>query len=170
MEAIASWANVEQFMLNAYISLLGGAREDAATIYLALETQSAKVAAINAVARKKLTKEHNALLAAILKLAKANQKQRDRLAHWVWGNSPNLPDALLLADPRVMAVRFPTHDDIQVYTSQDFNDLIAGNDRVCGHGFFFNWMISGQGPQSPEELYQRLCAEPEIRDILERQV
>jgi hypothetical protein len=45
LEAIASWANVEGFMLKLFIKLLGGNDSIAASIFLALEGQSAKTAA-----------------------------------------------------------------------------------------------------------------------------
>ena len=54
IEAIASWSNVESFMLNLFIQLLGGNGALAAEIFLSLETQSAKTRAINAAAESLL--------------------------------------------------------------------------------------------------------------------
>jgi hypothetical protein len=46
MEAIISWSNVESFMLDVYLQLMGGPTELAAIGFLALEQQSAKIAVI----------------------------------------------------------------------------------------------------------------------------
>jgi hypothetical protein len=70
VEGIISWTNVENFLLNAYTTLLGGQYETASIAYLALETQSAKTAVIQAVARKKLEVDKLEILNAILKRVK----------------------------------------------------------------------------------------------------
>ena len=48
IEAIASWSNVEGFMLRLFMQLLGGNESLAASVFLALENQASKTAAINA--------------------------------------------------------------------------------------------------------------------------
>jgi hypothetical protein len=85
-EAIASWTNVEFFMLQLFIELMGGHKDRAADVFLALEIQSAKTAAVTAVASR-LPNEQQSLLSAILAIAKTNQKSRDKIAHWIWGDS-----------------------------------------------------------------------------------
>jgi hypothetical protein len=39
------------------------------------------------------------VLDVVLRMALAAQQERHKLAHWIWAKSPELPDALLLADP-----------------------------------------------------------------------
>jgi hypothetical protein len=81
MEAIISWSNVETFLLDLYVQLLGGVQEMAVIAYLALEQQSAKTAVIQAIAKEKLSEENQKLLNAILAVSKTAQKGRDKLAH-----------------------------------------------------------------------------------------
>jgi hypothetical protein len=136
MEAIISWSNVERFMLNMYLKLMGGSQDLAAVSFLAQTTQNAKEASINAVAKHVLDEKYFELLRAILTASKPGQLGRDKLAHWTWGYSPNIPDGFLLADPR------NTHTDfdrnlIFVYKKQDFIDIIKLNDELCGFGLRF---------------------------------
>jgi len=167
MEAIISWSNVERFMLKMYLELMGGSQDLAAVSFLAQETQNAKMAAINAVARYVLDEKLFQLLQAILKASKPGQSGRDKLAHWTWGYSPSIPDGFLLANPR------NTHTDldkslIYVYKKQDFFDIIKLNDDLCGFGLSFSFILSGHPANKEDKLYHKLCAEPVLRDKLPR--
>jgi hypothetical protein len=51
LEAIASWSNVEAFLLRLFLHLLGGNQSLASSVYLSLEGQAAKTAAIYAAAK-----------------------------------------------------------------------------------------------------------------------
>lgn len=168
MEAIGSWSNVESFLIGLYVELMGGPNELASTAYLSLETQSAKTQAIQAVARKSLSKENLRLLNAILAVAKTHQKSRDKLAHHVWGESPDIPDALLLADPKALVGNDFVYDDIYVYRAKDFSSIITANDRLCGYGLQFRFILMGHVANRDGRLYDRLCAEPEIQERLGR--
>ena len=76
IEAIASWSNVESFMLKLFIQLLGGDDSLAASVFLALETQHAKNAAIKAAAETALAERPQELsvFRAILSIANTNEK------------------------------------------------------------------------------------------------
>jgi hypothetical protein len=102
IEAIASWSNVEAFMLRLFMQLLGGNESLAASVFLALENQASKTAAISAAAATALRERPAELnvLRAILSITKTNEKDRNKLAHGTWGDSPNIPDAVLLVNPR----------------------------------------------------------------------
>jgi len=153
-------------MLNMYVELAGGAEADAAAVYLAMETNSAKSTAISILAERKLDADQLKLLRAIIKVAKSAQKERDKLAHWVWGTSTNLPDALLLSDPRNLQFN---NDLIFVYTADDFEAMRRKFERIAGFGFEFRWILMGHPANRDGELYAKLCREPEIAEILRRQ-
>lgn len=192
-EVIASWATVESFMLNVFVELMGGPTDKAATVFLALETQSAKAAAINAIAEESLADEHKALLRAIIRVTKSHQAMRDKIAHWVWGDSPDLQDALLLIDPREHLDRSPRLDDllaraaagqpfqmpefpktnkdkIFVFRRADFETPIQNNARVAGYWFTFRWILTNHPANEGGRLFSELSAEPEIAETLRRQV
>jgi hypothetical protein len=63
----------------------------------------------------------------------------------------------------------PDYDDVFVYTAQDFNDLIAGNDRLCGHGLTLRFILRGHVANRDGRLLDELCNQPEIRERLNRQ-
>ena len=170
IEAIASSANVEAFLLKLFVSLMGGNKGTAARIYLALEIQSAKSVAITEAVKCLSNADHQRLVIALVQLAKRNQKRRDRIAHYVWGISPHpkLQDALLLADPKSLVNDNIDMEHIFVYRETDFLTLITDNDRLCGYWHKLRWIIEGHVANKDGRLYDELCREPEVREILNR--
>ena len=170
IEAVASWSNVEGFLLRLFMQLLGGNESLAASVFLALENQSSKTSAINAAAASALTDRpaELAVLRAILSIAKTNEKDRNKLAHWTWGDSPNVPDGLLLVDPRASLGELD-RSEIYVYKAIDFQRIIEANDRLCGFGLRFNFILRGHVANRDDRLLVELEAEPEIRERLNRQ-
>ena len=174
IEAISSWSNVESFMLHMFITMMGGPTDNAAAVYLALDSRSAKSAAINAIAEKTLSAENRRLLRAILRTIKSNGGARDKLAHWVWGDSPDIPDGLLLADPTKLArIEINTNqnalaENVFVYKRQDFEQIIKTNERLAGFGQLFGFILKGHIANQDGRLFDELCQEPEIRDMLDR--
>ena len=168
-ESIASWGNVESFMLNLFVDLMGGPEDRAATVFLAQETQTAKSAAIVAVAEEYLPDEIKPLLRAIFAILKTNQKARDKIAHGVWGDTKELPDALLLCNARVLLGKErPDKARIYVYKEGDFKNLIGANERLAGYGLTFRFILSGHPANEDGKLFAQLCAVPEIRERLNR--
>jgi hypothetical protein len=155
-------------MLRVFVTLMGGPEDTAATVFLALETQTAKSAAINAVAEKSLSDDNKALLRAIIRVTKSYQAERDRLVHWVWGDSPNL-DALLLANPKVLVLDPSAHrENIFVYRAGELQAAITNNTRIAGFWFDFRWILTNHLANRDGELFAKLCAEPEIQEKLRR--
>lgn len=175
MRCIATWSDVEQFMLSVYVTLAGGAKSDAAAVFLALESDGAKNNAISILAERKLDKTELAILRAIQKLAGAQYKRRNVLAHQTWGYSTDLPDALLLVDPRVTVVWDAPSDDqnirdhIMVYKDADFISIINENERVAHMGMMFRQLIDPNVSLFVKEaIPSRLFQEPEIAETLRR--
>jgi hypothetical protein len=162
-EAIASWSNVESFMLRMFIALVGGKQAVAANMYLALDGNGPKKAAITAAATAILPPDRLDLFRVIMAIADTNEKSRNKLAHWVWGESPELPGLLLLADPKHIATGDRTVNDIYVYREHDFKTIISANERLCGYWSEFN---VGLLHPALEHKFQQLAAEPEIADRL----
>lgn len=133
MAAIASWSNVETFMLHAFVELLGGQQSLAADVYVALDGKAAKNAAIEAAAKRALadSPELQQVFWTLLSIVKSAQKERDKLAHWQWGTVSDLPDALILVDPRKDYLESSESDPF-VYRERDLTDLITRNNEICG--------------------------------------
>lgn len=169
-EAIASWSNVESFMLRLFVELFGGHGSLAAEVFLSLDGQSAKSAAINAAASSVLMQREKELsvLRAIMAIAKTNEKERNKLAHWTWGDSPNLPNAVLLVDPRTTLGELDKNN-ILVYRAQDFSGIIQANDRLCGYGLHFQFVLQGHPANRDGQLLTELSAKREIQERLSKQ-
>lgn len=170
MEAIASWSNVENFMLGLFLELFGGHSSLAAEVFLSLEGRAAKLAAINAAATSVLKDRDEELrvLRAILAIVKTNEKDRNKLTHWIWGDSPNLPDALLLVDPRTTLGKLD-HSDVYVYRAQDFIAITQANDRLCGYGLQFRYVLQNHVANIEGLLLAELLSEREIQERIEPQ-
>lgn len=165
MEAIASWSNVEAFMLRLFVELLGGKKSLAAEVFLSLKGQTAKDSAIRAAAEFSLKERPNELriLNAILSIAGTNKKHRNKLAHHTWGFSPQLPDALLLVDPRA-SLEEPDKSAIYVWNEADFNSIIAENDELCGYGMELTFVLRRHVGNQNGEMVQRLLDAPKLRE------
>jgi hypothetical protein len=97
---IAQWSEIE-VLLGAFLALLLHANERAAlAMYSGLENRSAQLRLILAAAEASLPDQHFRVISALLSaLVRPAMRERDRLAHWMWGFSEQLPDALLIARP-----------------------------------------------------------------------
>lgn len=72
----------------------------ALAIYGKLESQTLQRAALSAAAQAALSNEDYMIFQAVISTAESAQAERHRLAHWIWGICEDLPDALLLMDPK----------------------------------------------------------------------
>ena len=167
IEAIASWSNVENFMLQMFVQLFGGNKSLATNIFLSLENQSAKTAAINAAADTALKEKPDVLVVfeAIMAISKTNEKSRNKLAHWIWGDSPNISDGLLLINPK-SSIGDLDKSEIYVYKESDFTSIIEANDKLCGYGLRFNFILQGHIANRDGRLIIELKEEPEIKERL----
>ena len=59
-------------------------------------------------------------------LSKTNEKSRNKLAHWTWGDSPDIPDAVFLINPK-SSIGDLDKSEIYVYKEQDFVSIIEAN-------------------------------------------
>jgi hypothetical protein len=73
-------------------------------------------------AKKKMVREPFATFQKITKAIKARSDERNKVAHWLWGKSDQLPDALLLVAPvnwyRPMAYFIDTPFEAQEHSQQ----------------------------------------------------
>jgi hypothetical protein len=170
MEGIASFSNVESFLLRLFVRIFGGDESLAARIYLTLDGQGPKTAVLAEAIKAMPDQRYAALTTAIVGISKSNQQERDKLAHRVFGLSPNLPDALLLIDPKAMiADTGIDRSKVWVYKANDFERIITANDRLCGHGMILLFILNGHPANQEDRLYDQLCKEPEVRERLDRQ-
>ena len=82
--------------------MLGAKQRAALAIYSLLETHRLERAALRAAAKATLTCDEFRIFDAVMSGARSAQSERHRLAHWHWGLCHDLPDALLLTDPKYL--------------------------------------------------------------------
>lgn len=94
------WSLVEYRLSVLLVRILGADAEPALAIFATLEAQHLRFRAIEAAAKAALEEKEYDVFKATMTVANSVQTPRNQLAHWVWAHSPELPDALLLAEPK----------------------------------------------------------------------
>ena len=171
LEAIVSWTDVEVQMLRVYLALLNSPDDfHAATGYLAIEGRSAKTRMVDAVAKEKLSDEKYKLFTVILRDAKSSQTQRDKLAHWSWGVSEDIPDAFVLSNPKYMWTHLKRNSEVTyVYRRKDFDGIIKKNQWLVRVLSGLQFVVQDDHPfNEGDNTFRSLCQEPDIRVMLDK--
>jgi hypothetical protein len=100
MGVISYAAQTENYWTYIVADLHGPALPAAAAMYQALTGAAGKRSALEAAARAKLTGTKLGMFEAIFKAWKPVALRRNDFAHHLWGACDELPDALLLVDPK----------------------------------------------------------------------
>jgi hypothetical protein len=95
----ARWAWIEHQISVILLFILGAEAKPAFAMFDILNTQRLQMSAIQAAAKVALPIDQFEVFTAAMLVTDIVQKDRNRLAHWIWGTCPELPDRLLLADP-----------------------------------------------------------------------
>jgi hypothetical protein len=99
-ECIATWSRVEWSYGSLFLSLLQVNEAKGAELYVSLESAKSKQSAIMALAVGNLHEQKVEMLRRLISYTKSQQKSRDKIAHWIWGISDQLPDSMILCDPK----------------------------------------------------------------------
>lgn len=117
-ECIAEWSDLETLLAVLLAFVLDIDTDTVLAMYDKLENRGARLRMLEAALETKLVGDESKTAQAIIhELVRPAMKQRDKLAHWVWGIAPDLPDALLLTRPseqtatHMKAIRPPTPPD-----------------------------------------------------------
>jgi hypothetical protein len=99
-ECIAEWTEIET-LLGLFLGfLLHTTPKAALAMYAGVENRASQLKMLDAAASAELPPEHYDVLATLRAVyIRPAMKERDKLAHWSWRHSPDLPDALLLTEP-----------------------------------------------------------------------
>ncbi len=103
MTVITHYVNLEVTLTNVFLSLLGAEPGPAVAMLTAIKNNNVRNEAFRAVAETVLSREKLELLNAVLAKCETADKERNRIAHWVWATEEKLPDAVILIDPRKYA-------------------------------------------------------------------
>jgi hypothetical protein len=96
----SNWSLIEHRLGILLVRILGANAEPALAMFATLEAQHLQLRAIEAAAKAALEEKEYDVFKATMSVARSVQTPRNQLAHWVWAHCPELPDALLLAEPK----------------------------------------------------------------------
>lgn len=164
--AIAGWSEIEGKMGTTLVNMLGADASPTLAMFSAINSASAQIDALNAVATLILNPEKKRVFDEVMKLSKRRSKHQHSLAHKIWGYSDALPDALLLIDAndnsnywlktRAEFVTFssgvPTQfsdwprEKILVYRDEDLTEIIAQLDELYELFYNLSFLVSGTYP------------------------
>ena len=177
---LSQWAAAET-MLGISLALMMEVDEDVMlAMYNSLENRAAQLRLLQACADAKLDLDRSDLLRAILQVyIKPAMKQRDKLAHWIWGYSNDLPDALLLTEPsHSMFMHMRAAGDVAQYWDEDRIYVIREPDldgilrdiaeAIRTYGTFMGTFWRQNSPESRAELLRQLSSEHQIHSAMDR--
>jgi hypothetical protein len=101
-QCIVCWSLVEIETSRLFTRLfgLGPDFEAGVELYNQFGGASLKENAIKVLARSGRGRACYEIIDALLKVINSQQKTRDKIAHWCWGISDQIPDGLVLVDPK----------------------------------------------------------------------
>ncbi len=180
-ECITQFANLESMMGLSLALILHANQKAVLAMYSAFDSRASQMKLLKAAAESELEELHCDIFDVIITLfIKPAMRDRDKFAHWVWGYSRELPDALLLMEPRektplhAAAVNPPSPiawDYSKIFVVKK-DDLIRVLDRfktaieMYGRFTATNWKY--HTPELRAEWIDKLSSEPQIREALIR--
>jgi hypothetical protein len=190
-ECIAEYAEIEYWLGVALVLILGRDYTDpewhgplradakvALSMYLEVENHAAQVRMLKAAAAAGLPPHHVDVLDCVLSLARAVMKERNKLAHWNWGWSLDVPDGLLLIEPtqklsnsaEAFSLRFveDEHDHVFVLTGPDLDRMIERFHDTRGIIYRFAGTLWPGHPAERARALEKLLTEPRIGEALSR--
>mgnify|MGYP001603292855 CR=1 FL=1 len=190
MKVIAEWSILESFVTGLFVRMLGADPKPGAAMYAALTGSAAQDAVFAALAKVTLPDSERDVFDAIVWLYKSAAKERNKIAHWVWGHAADIKDGVLLTDPDVLLeMRVATHehekkaqgwgkfvnapkfpeDKIYVYYRDDFINTSKNIQNVLEYVTLFAFILNRGHPANANDgLFQELSVVPEIAELLTR--
>jgi hypothetical protein len=183
-QCIANWSWVESVTGNLFVNLLGTNLTAGAALYNDMTSALAKDRALRSVALAAVSPTEYTLFEALLKVKASLQTTRDRLAHWYWGVCNELPDGLVLVDPRYLAgfradllerrdkgdLSGAQIDKSKIYAVR-VKDLQADAAQFADFAqlmFKFANLVAEKRPSRREQLHRELSSDARIREVLDR--
>jgi hypothetical protein len=99
-QTIAGWAQVELSLALVLARYTSRNIEQSVDMYLSIDGFGAQSLLLEAAARSVLPQDNFELFDATMRFIKNNYTIRNEMAHWTWGVTDALPDALVIIEPR----------------------------------------------------------------------
>jgi hypothetical protein len=190
-QVIAWSSELELSVAIAVVHILGDHAGSGISMYLALVGGSAQNATVRAAAAHNLSPADNQVFESILNVVEAVSKRRNKVAHHLWAEWPDMPDAIVLQDPEQTIIanagnlrdldgpkEFTAQDRTiwhqfgelrdMVYKEKDFKILIRDIKRAIILVKNFTGAIVPDNPHR-DEARRWLLSAPEVVEALLRQ-
>ena len=99
------WASMQHSLSLLLTSVVGADAEPAIAMFATLTAQRQQIGTLEAAAKAALSPNEFDVFRAAISMTESVQTPRNHLAHWIWGTCEQLPDALLLAEPKAQKDR-----------------------------------------------------------------
>ena len=99
MHIISNHSQVDSMLALAFSNLLGSDPAPTIAILNSLRNGRIKREAMEALAKDVLDEEDMKVFRAVLSFSASVEKERNRLAHWIWGIDDQIPDHVVLVNP-----------------------------------------------------------------------
>ena len=158
-EIIAHSADTEAQFGGVLVSLLGAQAAPAAAMFYSLNNSHSQRQAVKAAMREALGEQSEELkiLKVLMRGSAVVAVTRNKLAHWGWAYSRDIPKALLFVDPEALI----SHDMVsgQMQAPHDGRVVISPIDRERILVFFWEDVsLRRRPPCAGEGLIARLCS------------
>ena len=110
VKTLAAWTKLDASVGVVFTRLIRAEAEKGAAIFNALVGVNAQDAALRAIASLELDQDTFDIFESIGKISNGQKRQRNALAHGLWGTIEKLPDALLLFSQREFVKLMPRVD------------------------------------------------------------
>lgn len=191
MQVIAEWSILESFMAGLLVKMLGANPGPAAAMYSSLTGGAAQRAAFRAIADVSINDESvRNVFEATLSTYSSLSVQRNKIVHWTWGHSDDIPDGVLLANPRAMMEyqlemkvdtdalmaggefdsnknRIPIND-IFIYKKVDFEKLSESINALIRQIMELGFVLTGHAANKDGRLLRQLLETPLVREFVNR--
>jgi hypothetical protein len=191
MHVITQYVSLETILSALFMTLLGANPGPAVAMLTAIKNNNIRAEAFRAVAETVLTGEKLELLNAVLAKCETADKERNRIAHWIWATEKQLPDAVALLDPRKIAAvqqnvgilsdhNKPTVEEIAaivdtlrnaalIYRANDFESALNHVQRALGLVVTLSILLKHpDGHPEGAKARRMLLEAPEIQQWLDR--
>lgn len=183
MNVVSQWAVNEVRMARILVELLGAQSRPVVAMHSALTSTQAQTAALRAVAKTMVSAERWPIFDAALLVVKKLAKERNRIAHWIFGYSEQVPDAFLLINPAdFIDGEVEYHEGIAkganvmdmtlrkegafIYDKIEFERVYM--DAVLAQSIIIRLTFLCSPSQLASLAYDQLSNEPLIRSVLDR--
>jgi hypothetical protein len=110
-EIIAIWARIEAGLATILGRMLGSHARPSRAMYATIHNSQRQEAVLEAAAKDSLSKENRELFDLLMVAVKCADATHYKVAHWLWGDSPDFPDSLILVDPSALVEYDKTMSD-----------------------------------------------------------